>query len=113
MAKLDQKMKTLAFKLINDFGKSIKILSLNTDNKTVLPLLTKEVKSFISSYDQKDIDNQNIVKGDLKALIAYNASGDITLLKRIEIDSIKHKIININAIYSGDDICLYELQLRK
>jgi hypothetical protein len=114
MALLDSKMQNLSLTLINKFGKSnIELLTYNTDFKTVDTSKTITMKGFIDTFEESDYQNKTIIAGDIKLLVDYLSSGVIDMKNKIKFDSKVYKIMAIDPVYSGDNIALYELQLRK
>lgn len=67
-------------------------------------------------YSKKDIDGINVLIDDMKITTSNAkapANGYSKETDKITIGSQVFRIITVTPIYSGDEVCAYELQLRK
>lgn len=113
MGKLD-KLKPTATRLINDFGKNIKIKRITegaynvetgtiTNTETVINLI-----GVISSPKINEIDNTLIEKTDL----IITVSDEVSLEDIVSIDGKDYTIKSILPLYSGNLIAYYKLIIK-
>jgi hypothetical protein len=115
MAQLDKLMRKVAKQLINIYGKKditiIKMIS------GVAQVPTYPITGSLSGFKKSEIDGTLIKQTDAKLLLAeldIEALGiTIDTNDRIEIDNQKYKIMPLPLTYSGDQVALETLILRK
>jgi hypothetical protein len=123
MAQLDKIMRNVAKQLINAYGKKnltiIKMISgvAQTPVHKITGSVGKFKESEINSNLPKTSSNTLIKRTDLKLLLSkldIEALGiTITSNDRIEIDNKNYKILTLPKTYSGDQIAMETLILRK
>ena len=65
------------------------------------------------SYKNDAIDGTLVKQNDFKLLIANQDSiTDINIVDEVMVNSITTSVVNCKPIYSGEDIAVWELQMR-
>lgn len=120
---MDTEFVPLALEMIEEFGKTVEIKIYPdavydvVQGETTVGDYVRYVKKIIPPYpyEQKYINGDIIQMGDLQTGIAGSGLGFVPEpgLTTITIDSTVWKIVNMKPIYSGEQIALFLLQLRK
>ena len=120
---LDRKFVPKVLSMIEKYGKTVEIkiytdaVYAPTTGETTLGAYTRYVKKIIPPYpyEQKYVDGDIIKQGDLQTGIAGSGLGFTPEpgLTKITIDSLIWSIVNMQPIYSGEQIALFLLQLRR
>lgn len=120
---LDEEFVPLALEMIDELGKTveIKIYPAQTYDPTTGEATkgdyTRYVKKIIPPYpyQQKYINGDTIKQGDMQTGIAGSGLGFTPEpgLTEIFIDTQRWTIVNMMPIYSGEQICMFLLQLRR
>ena len=123
MTAFDDEFVPLALEMITEDGKSVTFmtypLSLHdaTTGRTTLGRETNYTKFIIPpyAYEEKYINGDTVKSGDMKTGVAASGLGFVPNPSetKVIIDSVEWSIVNVNPIYSGEQIALYMLQLRK
>lgn len=123
---LDDIMVPLAYDLLQEFGKSMQlthILSATYSTSTGVnspSSSTQTVKGLVEEYadNMRDVmgDRQagTIVLGDKK--ITFAASGltyPPEIADKIVVGGVTYNVVNVSSVYSGEEIALYMMQVRK
>lgn len=118
--KLDSVMVPLAKQLIGDFGLTVtyKVRSNSFDVTTGKTTFTESSSSAIITppepYKQNRIDGSVIQQGDVMTSIAQSAISFVpTISDRVLFNSVDWEVVAVNPIFSGEQIAMYELQLRQ
>ena len=119
---LDTELRLAAYDIIAEYGKEISFTvpaSTTYDPATGGVTLGTETVHLVKTspperFDEKYIDGDLIRARDLFVLLpTLNTTFTPTLAMRVEIDSIAYDIVTVTPIYSGEQIAVYELQLRQ
>ncbi len=117
---LDTKLIPAVQDLLKKYGKSVTFTtfssktynpatgSVSTSSSQVSHRITPPVR-----FDTSLIDNTTIEYEDLQTYSDPISTITFEVGLGVTIDSRKYQVVSVSPIYSGDDICLYELQLRK
>lgn len=113
MTVLDTKFRSLASNLLNKFGKEVTIVIKVDGSETG----TQEIKGFLTNWTSKEVEGTLIKMTDSKLLIAQldldNASVELKTNDRIEVDSNRYKVIDIPKVWSGEQVTLLKVAIRK
>jgi hypothetical protein len=126
MTTLDDKLVPKAFELVEKFGQfatfttdeleqsgydpSTGHVTPGAPTNTVLKVTPPEEYDEYYAEKHKDI----IIFGDMKTYLpAYNLPFDIEKVTEVNIEGELFSIVGIEKIYTGNEIALYELQLRQ
>lgn len=125
----DTKFRALAKKLVAKFGVTTGIYTkithgtMNDDTNKVEGGSTNAQSIAMSPpvrYDQADIDGSNIRYEDFKVYIAatdfedaFGAAATVDTEDILEINGITLRIIEPDPIYSGEQVAVYKIQVRK
>lgn len=119
---LDKKMRATAERLITKFGKAAQytqhsdgaydpstgaVSSAGPDshNVTIAPP---------AGYDEHFVDGDSVQSSDLKtSLSASMISFEPAVRDELTVDGKRYTILHVNPLYSGEQVALYELQLRR
>lgn len=123
MGALDSPLRNLASTLISAFTDNyatlVRITSAGYD-----PVSGQEIQAAIQSYSvkitppekyrEKEIDGTAIKQSDLKVYIAAQdlAVSPTARTDTLAVGSTVHNVVSVTAHFSGDQVCLWELQLR-
>ena len=120
---MDEKFIPMALRMIEKFGKTVEIKIYPdavygpTTGETAVGGYVRYVKKIIPPYpyEQKYIDGDIVQQGDLQTGIAGSGLGFTPEpgLTKITIDTLVWNIVNMKPIYSGEQIAMFQLQLRK
>ena len=122
MTSLDDKLVPKVYALLEKLGKRVQFESVSagtydpatrtTTNKSVLTFTRKVTPP--SSFEDKLVNGDTIRATDLKVYTA--AQGIPRVPKNVDqvtVDGITYKITVVKPIYSGEQVCLYMMGLRK
>jgi hypothetical protein len=123
VTRLDDKLVPKAYELIEKFGKVVSFISgppasgydPTTGKNATFTADTYSVKvTPPQEYEQKYIDGDLIQVGDVQIFLAAQ---NLTFTPKngmdVTIDSENWKIVSFGKIYTGEQVALYEFQLRK
>jgi len=111
-------IKDMATINIQRFGKEISLIKKGTSTYIAGQgvVNTADTKTnfyaIIDSFESIEI-GELIRAGDIKIIVAENDTKYSISDDKIEIDSIKYNIINVNKIYGGGIVVTNEIQLRR
>ena len=113
MTDIYEESKQQAINDINEYGRTINIVSVVYSGTDYDPTITKTntpVKAVQSFFLSNEIDGTNIKANDKKYLIA----GDVTVTTDMKIldGGIEHSIINVLSVKPGDTLVLSKVQAR-
>ena len=113
MTDIYEESKQQAINDINEYGRTINIVSVVYSGTDYDPTITKTntpVKAVQSFFLSNEIDGTNIKATDKKYLIA----GNVTLTTDMKIldGGIEHSIINVLSVKPGDTLVLSKVQAR-
>jgi len=118
--KLDSVLVPLANKLVNDFGKTVtyKQRVSSYDATTGKTTFTETESSAIITppepYRQNRIDGTTIQAGDAVANIAGSSISFVPAISdRIDLNGSDWQVVRVNPVFSGEEVAIYELQLRQ
>ena len=117
---MDKKMRAMALRLANKFGKTVSLTTYgdstyDVTTGTAAPSSTKTnvLKGVITRPAKADYNSGTAVNGDLFFLIPAEGLNRVPdLSDKVLIDGVSWKIINIEAVYSGDQVAVYTLHMR-
>lgn len=118
--KLDSVMVPLANKLIGDFGLTVTYKQVTTsfDVSTGKTTDTEATSSAVVAppepYKQNRIDGTTIRNGDIMTAIAQSAIAFTPAINdRVTLNGVDWEVIAVNPVFSGEQVAMYELQLRQ
>lgn len=117
---MDVKMRAMALRLANKFGKSVTLTTYgdstyDVTTGTAAPSSTKSnvIKGVITRPAKSDYDSGTAVNGDLLFLIPAQGLNKVPdLSDKVLLDGVSWKIIDIEALYSGEQVAVYTLHMR-
>ena len=119
----DDEFVPLALEMIEEDGKSVIFKTYPAaaydpaSGETVVGSVTSSSEKVIPPfhYEEKYINGDTIQLGDMQTGIAASGLAFVPdpSITKVVIDSAEWTIVNMNSIYSGEEIALYMLQLRK
>lgn len=116
---LDAKILPVAKKVIDQFGKSITLITETVGDydpsigKAAIINVSKKINGIIEEYKPFDIANGLAIAGDKKITIAAQGNPIPGLGDEITVDADTFKITQLQSIYSGEKIAVYVIQARK
>ena len=122
MTELDQEIPGLTTDIINEYGKSCRYTlrtpgNYDTTTSTVTPgEVPIDLKCVLEPYKGQGFANQTLIEaGDMKAYIPqsyFDGKGKPTSGDGLLVDTDNYRVINAQAIYSGELIALWEMHIR-
>lgn len=118
---LDNPLRGVAKTLHQKFGKAITYRRLSasayniTTGKVAQTASDETITAVIAAFDSREVGG-TVQAGDLRVTVAATDGGLTAapaLKDRIVIDSTSYEIIRVTPTYSGDQVALYELQVRR
>ena len=108
----------LAREKIKDYGKKISLIKKGTSTYVAGQGVVNTADTSIDFYaiidSFENVEIGELIKaGDIKIIVAENDTKYSISDDKIEIDSIKYNIINVNKIYGGEIVITNEIQLRR
>lgn len=120
MTELDAIIGPLALDLIDEFGKLIKLTTVQQGvydietGSSVAVDTSVFIKAIVEKYKGQEYTSGLIETGDKKVTIAgQSVSEKPTTSDTVEFDGEVYTIQNVKAVYSGELIALYEMQARQ
>ena len=117
---LDTKLIPAVQDLLKKFGKTVTfttsvVKSYNPATGSVSNLVAERTHRITppTKFDISLIDNTTIEYEDLQTYTDPISTITFEVGLIVTIDSRRYQVVSVSPIYSGDDICLFELQLRK
>lgn len=124
---LDSLFYQLSQSLIGAFGTTAQVVVMPTgayDPLTGTATVDEEPETVFSvnispprPYNRGLVDGDNVLDGDMSAIVPAASVGNnasmLTAGAFLRHGGIDWKIISVESVYSGNDICQYVLQLRK
>ncbi len=118
--KLDKRMRSTAQRLIDDFGKPVTLRRTEatfdpSTGKTVETTQDFDVNGVLEDYSENRVDGTLVKAGDLRLSIPAR---DLSVTPDIEKDTIRFggdtwSIVNDGRVYSGEQVALHQLQIRR
>lgn len=118
--KLDKQMRLAAQRLVDDFGKPVTIRRTTSTydvqlGKTYTSTTDYNVNGALENYADRRIDGSLILSGDLQVTIPAR---DLAITPDQEtdaliLDSETWSIVNLSRIYSGEQVAVYQMQVRQ
>jgi hypothetical protein len=118
--KLDTRMRGLAQRLVNTYGKAITLREFtgNTydpSTGTNTPSYTDHAATgVITSFAERLIDGSSIKTGDLSVTVpAKDLTFDPSTEDKVTVNGEDWSIVNPSRTYSGEEVATFQLQIRR
>jgi hypothetical protein len=117
---LDTRMRSLAQRLTDKFGKAVVLREFagNTfdpsTGQNTASYTDHNANAVVRSYAERLIDGSSVQVGDLEVSVPAK---DLTFVPdtqdRLRMDGVEYAIVNPQRTYSGEQVALYVLQVRR
>ncbi len=118
----DTEFIALALELINEAGKQVafKTVSQGAYDAATGKVAGGTVSTFSSkvsppeAYHQRYIDGDTVQVGDVSIMLPSASAGFVPAINTVvTIDGLEWRVVGFNPVYSGEQVALYKLQLRR
>jgi len=117
---LDSTMRATAEDLIGQFGKAVTIRRVVKDysaatGKATVDETDHTTKGVLEDFAERDIDGTVVLRGDTKLHVAAKPLSIAPDRETDEVifDLTTYRVVNVQAIYSGEQVALFTLHLSR